>query len=56
MPEMNTIYDTEENVIGIFRFGVAWRKKPEERLGEYTDKFITDNQNNPLCQDSCRLA
>ena len=46
MPEMNTIYDTNNNVIGIFRFGVAWSKKPWTRLGEYDESQIYDNLRN----------
>ncbi len=43
MPEMNTIYDNSNNIVGIFRFGVAWSKEPRVRLGEYDDDFIYDN-------------
>jgi len=43
MSEWNTIYDTSENVIGIFRHGVAWRKEPRERLGEYDEEAIYSN-------------
>ena len=43
MPEMNTIYDNKNNIVGIFRFGVAWSKEPRIRLGEYDDDFIYDN-------------
>lgn len=43
MSEWNTIYDTSEKVVGVFRHGVAWRKEPEERLGEYSDEAIYSN-------------
>jgi len=53
MPEMNTIYDLNgDNIIGIFRFGVAWRKEPRERLGEYDDDFVYANDGAVLARIS----
>ena len=44
MSEWNTIYDTSDNIVGVFRHGVAWRKEPKERLGEYDEKSIYSNE------------
>ena len=49
MAEMNTIYDLNGNIIGIFRFGVAWKKEPRERLGEYDD-FVYANDGTMLAK------
>ena len=43
MPEMNTIFDASDQIVGIFRFGVAWKKDPRFRLGTYCDNHIYDN-------------
>lgn len=40
MSEWNTIYDLNDTIVGVFRHGVAWRKEPRERLGEYDDTYI----------------
>jgi hypothetical protein len=52
MAEMNTIYDADGKIVGIFRFGVAWSKDPLVRLGEYDDTGSTgcvyDNDRNRL--------
>ena len=37
------LLDPDNNIVGIFRFGVAWSKEPRIRLGEYDDDFIYDN-------------
>lgn len=50
MPEMNTIYDAQGNVIGIFRFGVAWESKTNKRLGEYHENSIYDNNKNKIAE------
>lgn len=48
MAETNTIYNASGEVIGIFRFGVAWRKEPLQRLGEYDKANIYDNNRSLL--------
>ena len=35
MAEVNGIYDTNKQIVGVFRFGVAWTRDPRVRLGEY---------------------
>jgi hypothetical protein len=52
MSEWNTIYDMDNNVIGIFRHGVAWRKEPRERLGVYDDDFVYNNDTEVLAKIS----
>lgn len=48
MSEWNTIYDNSENIVGIFRHGVAWKKETEERLGEYDEDFVYGNNTEVL--------
>ena len=48
--EMNTVYNLDDEVIGIFRFGVAWSKNPRVRLGEYDDDFVYSNDGNVLAK------
>ena len=43
MSEWNTIYDVSDNIVGVFRNGVAWRKEPKERLGEYDENSVYAN-------------
>ena len=43
MPEINTIFDNSGSVVGTFRFGVAWNRKTHERLGEYEESIIKNN-------------
>lgn len=43
MAEMNTIYNREGEIVGIFRLGVAWAKEPTQRLGTYNESSIYDN-------------
>jgi hypothetical protein len=50
MAEMNTIYDLKGDIIGIFRFGVAWKKETGERLGEYDDDFVYANDGTMLAK------
>jgi hypothetical protein len=54
MAEMNTIYDADGKIVGIFRFGVAWSKDPLVRLGEYDDTGSTgcvyDNDRNEVAR------
>jgi len=52
MSEWNTIYDNSENIVGILRHGVAWKKDPEKRLGEYDDEFVYDNNTEVLAKIS----
>ncbi|MET1257529.1 hypothetical protein [Aliikangiella maris] len=35
--DMNTFYDLNEKVIGIFRAGVAWSRPERKRLGSYDE-------------------
>lgn len=37
MGEHNLIYDSSRNLVGQFRFGVAWLKDPRLRLGAYDE-------------------
>ena len=37
MSEANTIYDTSGRIVATAEHGVAWRRVPRERLGEYDD-------------------
>lgn len=46
MSEWNTIYDNSDNIIGTFRHGVAWSRITGERLGEYDEDFVYDNESN----------
>ena len=50
MSEQNSIYDIEDNLVGRFRHGVAWSSPNMERLGEYDDEFIFDNDRNMIAK------
>lgn len=50
MSEWNTIYDLSDNVVGIFRHGVAWRKEPSEKLGIYDDDFVYTNDSEVIAK------
>jgi len=52
MSETNLIYDLNDNIVGVFRHGVAWRKEPRERLGEYDDDFVYTNDTEMLAKIS----
>ncbi|MEO1034295.1 MAG: hypothetical protein AAFX44_01930 [Pseudomonadota bacterium] len=60
MPEMNTIYDSDSKIVGIFRFGVAWSRDPRVRLGEYDDTGpagqVYDNNRNVVARFSDGLV
>ena len=43
MSEWNTIFDTSNEVIGTFRHGIAWCRKTGNRLGEYDEVGIYNN-------------
>lgn len=50
MSEHNSIYDLEGNLIGRFRHGVAWSSPVMERLGEYDDDFVFDNDRTMIAK------
>lgn len=52
MSEHNTIYDLVGTIVGQFRFGIAWSKNPRERLGEYDDEFVYDNDGSMVAKFS----
>lgn len=43
MSEWNTIYDNSNNIICTLRHRVAWSKQSGQRLGEYDNDFVYDN-------------
>lgn len=44
MSEHNTIYNIKGEVVGRFRHGIAWTSPNMERLGEYDEEFVLDNE------------
>ena len=50
MSEWNTIYSNTKEIIGIFRHGVAWKKETSERLGEYDETGIYDNNRSQIAK------
>ena len=43
MSETNVIYDLEGNIVANIRLGVVWCSKSKEKLGEYTNEHVYDN-------------
>lgn len=61
MAEMNTIYDSDGKIVGVFRFGVAWARDPRVRLGEYEEDAgsagqVYDNNRNVVARFSDGLV
>ncbi len=50
MSEWNTIYNNSNEIIGTFRHGVAWSRITGDRLGEYDDEFVYDNESSVLAK------
>ncbi len=50
--DMNTFYDLDKKVVGIFRNGVAWSRLDQKRLGTYDEHvelgYIYDNNNEKI--------
>ena len=50
--DMNTFYDLDKNIIGMFSTGVAWTKPERVRLGSYDEHrepgFIYDNDDRKI--------
>jgi hypothetical protein len=44
MSEHNSIYNLKGELVGRFRHGVAWSSPEVERLGEYDEEFVYDNE------------
>jgi hypothetical protein len=44
MSEHNSIYNNEGDLVGSFKRGVAWSSPNLERLGEYDEEFVHDNE------------
>ncbi len=43
MSEHNSIYNINGELVGRFKHGVAWSSPGMERLGEYGEEFVHDN-------------
>ena len=50
MSENNSIYDIEGNLVGRFKHGVAWTYPEMERLGEYDEEFVYDNDGTMIAK------
>lgn len=50
MSEHNTIYDIKGELVGRFRYGVAWSCPSMERLGEYDQEFVYDNEGTMIAK------
>ncbi len=50
MSEHNSIYNIDGELVGRFRHGVAWSSPNIERLGEYDENFIHDNEGNMIAK------
>lgn len=50
MSEHNSIYDLNGVLVGRFKHGVAWSSQDEERLGEYDDDFVYDNDGSIIAK------
>jgi hypothetical protein len=48
MSESSVIYNVDKEIVGVFRLGVAWKKAPRKRLGEYDENGIYDNKRKLL--------
>jgi len=50
--DMNTFYDLDKNIIGMFSTGVAWAKPERVRLGSYDEHrepgYIYDNDDKKI--------
>ena len=44
MSEHNSIYNLKGELVGRLRHGVAWSSPELERLGEYDEEFVYDNE------------
>lgn len=50
MSEHNSIFDLNGELVGRFRHGVAWSSQNKERLGEYDDEFVYDNDGSMVAK------
>lgn len=50
MSEHNSIYNNRNELIGRFRHGVAWSSPNMERLGEYDEEFVHDNEGTMIAK------
>ncbi len=48
MSEHNTIFDNAKTIVGSFRHGVAWSRPDKERIGEYDEDFVYNNNTEVL--------
>src|SRR5262245_31654420 len=46
MSDNNSIRDSTGEAIGVFKLGVCWGRRPRERIGEYNDTAVFDNNGN----------
>lgn len=50
MSEKNSIFNTEGELVGRFRHGVAWSSPEMDRLGEYDLEFVYDNDKSVIAK------
>lgn len=50
MSEHNSIYNIDGELVGRFRYGVAWSSPGMERLGEYDEEFVYDNEGTMIAR------
>ena len=50
MSEHNSIYNINGELVGRFRHGVAWSSPSMERLGEYDEEFVHDNDGTMIAK------
>jgi len=48
MSESSMVYNVDNEIVGVFRLGVAWKKAPRKRLGQYDENGIYDNNRKLL--------
>jgi len=52
MSQHNSIFDLNDELVGRFRHGIACSTQNDERLGEYDDEFVYDNEGSMVAKIS----
>ena len=50
MSEQNSIYNLKGDLVGRFKYGVAWSSPDMKRLGEYNEEFVYDNKGSMIAK------